>query len=47
MANVLNLRSADGKVAAPLSQAYGYGIVVGLGFAFALGMILTTYVLKR
>ncbi|KAH9897323.1 Sodium:solute symporter family-domain-containing protein [Xylariomycetidae sp. FL2044] len=34
-------------VAPPLSQAYGYGIVVGLGFAFALGMILTTWVLKR
>ncbi|GME45427.1 Urea active transporter protein [Neofusicoccum parvum] len=31
----------------PLSQAYGYGIVVGLGFAFSLGMILTTWVLKR
>lgn len=31
----------------PLSQAYGYGIVLGLGFAFALGMILTTHLLKR
>jgi len=31
----------------PLSQAFGYGIVIGLGFAFALGMILTTFVLKR
>ncbi|EOD43650.1 putative urea active transporter protein [Neofusicoccum parvum UCRNP2] len=31
----------------PLSQAVGYGIVVGLGFAFAFGMILTTFVLKR
>lgn len=31
----------------PLSQAYGYGIVVGLGFLFALGMIFTTWVLKR
>lgn len=31
----------------PLSQAVGYGIVVGLGLAFALGMILTTWILKR
>lgn len=38
---------SSGLVAPPLSQAYGYGIVLGLGFAFALGMILTTYLLKR
>lgn len=31
----------------PLSESYGYGIVIGLGFLFAFGMILTTYVLKR
>ena len=31
----------------PLSQGFGYGIVLGLGFAFALGMIVTTWVLKR
>ncbi|CAK3767641.1 urea active transporter 1 [Lecanosticta acicola] len=31
----------------PLSQATGYGIVVGLGFLFAFGMMLTTFVLKR
>ena len=31
----------------PLSQSFGYGIVLGLGFAFALGMILTTFLLKR
>ena len=31
----------------PLSQSVGYGIVLGLGFLFAFGMILTTYVLKR
>ncbi|KAF1935558.1 urea active transporter [Clathrospora elynae] len=31
----------------PLSQGFGYGIVVGLGFAFSFGMILTTFVLKR
>ena len=31
----------------PLSQAFGYGIVLGLGFAFAFGMMLTTFVLKR
>ena len=31
----------------PLSQGFGYGIVLGLGFAFALGMIFTTFILKR
>ena len=31
----------------PLSSGVGYGVVLGLGFAFALGMILTTYTLKR
>ncbi|KAF2189169.1 urea active transporter [Zopfia rhizophila CBS 207.26] len=31
----------------PLSQSVGYGIVIGLGFLFAFGMILTTFVLKR
>lgn len=38
---------STGGVPPPLSQAYGYGIVVGLGFLFALGMVLTTYVLKK
>ncbi|KAI1812160.1 Na+/solute symporter [Poronia punctata] len=33
--------------AAPLGQGVGYGIVLGLGFAFALGMILVTFILKR
>ncbi|KAH8150814.1 uncharacterized protein LAJ45_04995 [Morchella importuna] len=32
---------------APLSQAFGYGIIIGLGFLFALGMIATTWALKR
>lgn len=31
----------------PLTQADGYGIVVGLGAAFAVGMVLTTFMLKR
>jgi Na+/proline symporter len=31
----------------PLSQAVGYGVVVGVGFLFAFAMILTTFVLKR
>ncbi|KAK8131911.1 urea active transporter [Apiospora kogelbergensis] len=31
----------------PLEPSVGYGIVLGLGFAFALGMILTTFILKR
>ncbi|KAK6437048.1 urea active transporter [Oleoguttula sp. CCFEE 5521] len=31
----------------PLSQAVGYGVIIGLGFAFAFGMMLTTFVLRR
>lgn len=31
----------------PLPQGAGYAIVLGLGFTFAIGMILTTYVLRR
>ncbi|RMZ76393.1 hypothetical protein DV737_g4866, partial [Chaetothyriales sp. CBS 132003] len=34
-------------IKAPLSEGFGYGIVLGLGFAFALGMIFTTWALKR
>ena len=35
------------KVHPPLSQATGYGLILGLGFAFAAGMIGTTWALKR
>jgi Na+/proline symporter len=31
----------------PLTTAVGYGVIVGIGFLFAFGMILTTFVLKR
>ncbi|KAK3069215.1 urea active transporter [Teratosphaeriaceae sp. CCFEE 6253] len=31
----------------PLSKATGYGVAVGLGFLFAFGMMLTTFVLRR
>ena len=31
----------------PLSTGFGYGIVLGLGAAFALGMIGTTWALRR
>lgn len=31
----------------PLPQSAGYAVVVGLGFVFAFGMILTTYMLRR
>jgi len=31
----------------PLSQATGYGVVIGLGFLFAFGMMITTFVLRR
>ncbi|KAF1988543.1 urea active transporter [Aulographum hederae CBS 113979] len=33
--------------APPLSQAVGYGVVIGLGLFFALTMTLTTFILKR
>ncbi|KAI1610126.1 SSS family solute:Na+ symporter [Exophiala viscosa] len=36
-----------GAAYVPLSQGFGYGIILGLGFAFALGMIGTTWALKR
>jgi hypothetical protein len=29
----------SGSSSTPLSQAYGYGIVLGLGFAFAILMV--------
>lgn len=32
---------------AALDQGVGYGILIGLGAAFALGMILVTFILKR
>jgi hypothetical protein len=34
-------------VQAPLSQGVGYGVVLGLGALFALGMIGITTVLRR
>ncbi|KAI0403130.1 Na+/solute symporter [Xylaria palmicola] len=38
----------DGSMTgAPLGQGVGYGIVLGLGFLFALGMILVTVILRR
>jgi len=36
-----------GAATVPLSKSFGYGIILGLGFAFALGMIGTTWALKR
>ncbi|EXJ90104.1 hypothetical protein A1O3_03173 [Capronia epimyces CBS 606.96] len=36
-----------GAAYVPLTQGFGYGIILGLGFAFALGMIGTTWALKR
>ncbi|KAL2192766.1 Sodium:solute symporter family-domain-containing protein [Corynascus similis CBS 632.67] len=37
----------DHMANAALGQGVGYGIVLGLGGAFALGMILVTYILRR
>jgi hypothetical protein len=30
-----------GPTASPLGQAWGYGIVLGIGFLFALGMVVS------
>ncbi|CAI4214144.1 unnamed protein product [Parascedosporium putredinis] len=35
------------KMAPALDQSVGYGIVLGVGFLFAFGMMAATYVLKR
>jgi hypothetical protein len=32
-----------GPAASPLGQAWGYGIVLGVGFLFALGMVCCLY----
>ena len=37
---------SDNVVVAPLSQAAGYGVVIGLGALFALGMIGITTILR-
>lgn len=36
-----------GTITPPLPQGAGYAVVVGLGAVFAVGMILTTYMLRR
>ncbi|KIW34677.1 uncharacterized protein PV07_01441 [Cladophialophora immunda] len=41
------MSDAAGAAVVPLSKGFGYGIILGLGFAFALGMIGTTWALKR
>ena len=33
-----------GPSASPLGQAWGYGIVLGVGFLFAIGMVLKALV---
>jgi hypothetical protein len=38
---------ADSVDIPPLSQGVGYGVVIGLGLAFALFMVGTTWALKR
>lgn len=41
------MSQTTGAAYVPLSPGFGYGIILGLGFAFALGMIGTTWALKR
>lgn len=36
-----------GDIVTPLPQGAGYAIIVGLGMVFSVGMILTTFVLRR
>lgn len=38
---------SDVIVVAPLSQGAGYGVVIGLGALFALGMIGITTILRK
>jgi hypothetical protein len=38
---------SDVVVVAPLSQGAGYGVVIGLGALFALGMIGITTILRK
>ncbi|KAJ3550163.1 hypothetical protein NM208_g124 [Fusarium decemcellulare] len=38
---------SDSEALVPLSQGLGYGVVVGVGLAFGLGMILVTKFLQR
>lgn len=38
---------ADSDVLTPLPQGAGYAIIVGLGMVFSVGMICTTFVLRR
>lgn len=37
----------SGSAGSPLPQGAGYAVVIGLGFVFAVGMILTTFILRR
>ena len=41
------LKDIMGSFKPPLDKSVGYGVVIGLGFLFAFGMILTTFILKR
>jgi hypothetical protein len=37
----------ENSITPPLSQGAGYGVVVGVGLAIALGMVFVTRVLKK
>jgi hypothetical protein len=39
--------AASDEALVPLSQGVGYGVVIGVGLAFGLGMILVTKFLER
>ncbi|KAF2015853.1 urea active transporter-like protein [Aaosphaeria arxii CBS 175.79] len=41
------IQTPTGPVHSPLGQAWGYGIILGIGFLFALGMVFVTWALKR
>lgn len=44
---LLSTMASSDEALVPLSQGVGYGVVVGVGLAFGLGMILVTQFLKR
>ncbi|KAL8784343.1 MAG: hypothetical protein Q9195_009088 [Heterodermia aff. obscurata] len=39
--------ASSNVVTPPLSTGFGYGIILGLGAAFCIGMVFTTWALKR
>lgn len=43
----MSTQGSNDTVPPPLSQGVGYGIVLGVGLAFAVGMTAITHLLKK